>query len=118
MDKIFIRNLKVHAILGVNPAERTQAQDILISVTLDTDTRQAAASDAIEHCVNYADLAQRITERVKTARRFTVESLAADIAQLCLEDAKVSSVWVRVDKPQALAEAEGLGVEIERRAAS
>ena len=51
MDKVIIKDLLVRGIIGVNDWERNRAQDILINVTLFTDTRRAAGhqySSAIE----------------------------------------------------------------------
>jgi dihydroneopterin aldolase len=48
------------------------------------------------------------------ARRFTVEALAEDIANLTLNSPKVQKVTVRVEKPGAVTGAQSVGVEIER----
>ena len=114
MDKIFITNLLIRAIIGVNDRERETPQDILINVTLDTDTRPAARSDDIADCIDYADLSKKIRALVERARRFTVEALAEDIAVLCLNSLRVQKVTVRVEKPKAVTGAESVGVEIER----
>jgi FolB domain-containing protein len=115
MDKIFITNLLIRAIIGLNDRERETPQDILVNVTIDTDTRSAARSDDIADCVDYADLSKKIRALVERARRFTLEALAEDIAILCLNSPRVQKVMVRVEKPKALAGAESVGVEIERR---
>ena len=114
MDKIFIKNLKIRAILGVNDWERETPQDILVTVTAQTDTRPAARTDDIADCVDYAELAEKIRALVERARRFTVEALAEDIASLCLARPGVRGVTVRVEKPGAVEGAESVGVEIER----
>jgi FolB domain-containing protein len=114
MDKIFITNLLIRAIIGVNDRERETPQDILVNVTIDTDTRPAARSDDIADCVDYADLSIKIHALVERARRFTVEALAEDIAILCLNSPRVQKVMVRVEKPKAVTGAESVGVEIER----
>jgi len=44
----------------------------------------------------------------------TVEALATDLAQLCLEVARVAKVRVRVEKPGAVRFSRSVGVEIER----
>lgn len=114
MDKVFIKNLRIRAIIGIRDWERERPQDILVNVIAQTDTRPAAASDDIEDCVDYAALAKEIRALVEAARRFTVEALAEDIARLCLDKSQVRKVLVRVEKPGAVAEADSVGVEIER----
>ncbi len=44
-DQIEISDLHLRAIIGVNPDERENRQDVLVNITLDVDTRPAAASD-------------------------------------------------------------------------
>ncbi len=50
--------------------------------------------------------------------RFTLEALAEDIAQLCLEDPRVLKTTVRVEKPGAVRFSQSVGVEIERSRSS
>ena len=114
-DRIEIRDLLLRGILGINPEEREKAQDILINLTLYADLRPAGASDRIDDTVNYRTITKRIIEHVERVGRFTVEALAADIAELCLSDPRVERVRVRVEKPGALRFARSVGVEIERR---
>ena len=115
MDKVFIKDLHLRGILGVHDWERTQASDILINVTLFTDTRRTEAGDDLAECVDYSTAAKKIRTLVDSAERFTVEALTEDIAGLCLRLPKVREVTVRVEKPGAVEEAESVGVEITRK---
>ena len=114
MDTIFIKNLHLQGIIGVNEQERVTPQDILVNVAAFTDTRRAAQSDDIRECVDYSLLAKEIRLLVEARRRFTVEALAEDIADLCLRRPGVQRVTVRVEKLGAVTGAESVGVEIER----
>lgn len=114
MDKIIISNLHAHGIIGVYEHERSTPQDILISITLYTDTRKAAQSDDLVDCINYDALSQEVRQHAETARRLTVEALAEDIAGLCLKEKGVKKVRVRVEKPDALDYVDRVGVEIKR----
>jgi len=114
MDKILIQNLRVQGILGVNDWERATLREIVVNVTLFTDTRRGAQSDDIADCVDYSQAAKEIRALVEGTRRFTVEALAEDIACLCLSRPGVQKVTVRVEKPGAVTGAESVGVEIER----
>jgi FolB domain-containing protein len=114
MDKVIIKDLLVRGIIGINDWERTRAQDILINITLFTDTRRAAQTDNITDCVNYSTMSKRIQAHAETAKRLTVEALANDLAKICLEDKGVQKVILRVEKPGAVRFARSVGVEIER----
>lgn len=113
-DRILIKDLFLRTIIGVNEDERTQRQDVLINLIVETDTRQAGHSDDIAHAVNYKTLTKRVIELVEGSEYLLVERLAEEIAALCLEDSRVERVSVTVEKPQALRFARSVGVCIER----
>jgi FolB domain-containing protein len=114
MDKVFIKGLLIRGIIGTNEWERDKPQDILINITVFTDTRSAAKSDDLEDCVDYHALAREIQAHAETAARFTVEALANDLGEICLEKKGAQKVIVRVEKPGAVRFSASVGVEIER----
>jgi FolB domain-containing protein len=114
VDQIFIKDLLARGIIGINPDERDNPQDILINIIVFVDTGQAGQSDNIADTVSYSMLAKKVRRKAETAQRFTVEALAEDIANLCLEEPQVKKVRIRVEKPRAVQFAASVGVEIER----
>lgn len=114
MDKVIIKDLVARGILGINDWERENPQEILINITVFTDTRRAAETDNIEDCVNYRTLAKKAQAHAEAAKRLTVEALANDLAKICLQEKGVQKVIVRVEKPGAVRFAESVGVEVER----
>ncbi len=114
MDRIRIKDLAAHGIIGIHDWERTKPQKIIINLTISTDTRKAGQSDDINDCIDYDTVASLVKEKAETAERFTVEALAEDIAALCLQISEVYKVFVRVEKPGAVPFAKSVGVEIER----
>ena len=118
MDQILIKDLLVRGVIGISDRERENPQDILINAVLFTDISKAGQSDNIEDCVNYSTLAKKLFAHAETARRYTVEALATELAALCLKEHGVQGVRVRVEKPGAVRFAGSVGVEIERYTAS
>jgi FolB domain-containing protein len=116
LDRIVIRDLLVRGIVGINPEERRDRQDILVNVTMWADTRQAAASDDIADAVNYRGVAKAMIAHIEAAQPHLVERLAADLAAICFaQDARVQAVEVSVEKPGALRFARSVGVVIYRQ---
>ena len=115
MDKTFIKDLLVRGIIGIRDWEREKVQDILINVTVFSDTSRAGETDDINDCVDYSALAKKVQIHAETAARLTVEALANDLAKICLQEKLVQKVIVRVEKPGAVRFAKSVGVEIERR---
>ncbi len=115
LDRIFIKDLLVRGILGINPEERVKRQDILINVTMWADTRPAAASDDIADAVNYRTVTKNIIEHIENSGPYLVERLVQEIADICFETAEtVQAVEVTVEKPGALRFARSVGVSIVR----
>lgn len=115
-DAIFIRDLLIRGIVGINPEERANQQDVVINVTMEVDTRPAAHSDDIADAVNYRTVAKAIIAHVEEGAPMLVERLAAEIAAICLDsDERIDAVEVEVAKPGALRFAESVGVRIHRR---
>ena len=117
-DQIQIKDLLLRTIIGINKEERRSRQDVLINITLYSDTRAAGASDKIEDAVNYRTITKRVIKRVEESSFYLVEKMAAEIAAICLQDPRVGAVDVRVEKPGALRFARSVGVEIHRTRAN
>jgi FolB domain-containing protein len=115
MDKVFIKDLLARGIIGIRDWEREKEQDILINVTVYTDTTRAAETDDINDCVDYSALAKKVQTHAETAKRLTVEALANDLAKICLDVKLARKVVVRVEKPGAVRFAKSVGVEVERK---
>ena len=114
MDKVIIKDLLARGIIGVHDWERTRPQNILINITIFTDTRRAAQTDSLDDCINYSTMSKKLLAHAESVNRLTVEALANDLARICLEEDGVQKVIVRVEKPGAVRFSESVGVEIER----
>lgn len=118
LDKVFIRDLLVRGIVGINPEERVNRQDVLINATLYADTRQAGASDDIGDAVNYRTAAKAIITYVENEGPLLVERMAADLARICLDtDERIQAIELSVEKPGAVRFARSVGLTIFRRRA-
>ncbi len=113
-DKIYIRDLSIRGIIGVNQDERIEKQDVVINVILFTDTRKAGQTDALEDSVDYKKVKKAILSLVENSEFLLIEKLAEEIAKICLDDSKVQKVDVTVDKPGALRYTRSVAVEIVR----
>lgn len=114
MDKIIIHDLVARGIIGINDWEREKPQEILMNLILFTNLKRAGESDDIQDSISYRTIAKKAQAHAETAKRLTVEALAADLAKLCLEEPGVERVIVRVEKPGAVRFSRSVGVEIER----
>jgi D-erythro-7,8-dihydroneopterin triphosphate epimerase len=113
-DELFIKDLLVRTVLGIDEEERRDKQDVLVSVTLETETYAAGRSDDIEDSVNYRTVSKHILALAEESKFHLVERFAEKIAAICLEEPRVRRVRVTVEKPGALRFARSVGVTVER----
>ncbi|MEO5345193.1 MAG: dihydroneopterin aldolase [Magnetococcus sp. YQC-9] len=113
-DRIFIRDLLLRCVIGIQEWERHTLQDVVIHLELGTDTARAGESDRIEDAVDYKKLTKKIIAHVEASSCQLVEALAEQIAAICLDHPLVETVRVSVEKPGALRFARSVGVTIER----
>ena len=115
LDQIHIKDLVVSGILGINPDERVNPQDILVNATLWADTRPAATSDDIDDAVNYRTITKRLIAHVEQGEPMLVERLVAELAEICFDsDDRVAAVEMTLEKPGALRHARSVGITIYR----
>lgn len=114
LDRLFITDLSVRCIIGINPDERTHRQDVIINLELYADLRRSARSDSIGDTVNYKTIKDEVIAMVESSSFFLVERLAEGIADICLRSPLVVAAKVRVEKPGALRFARSVGIEILR----
>ena len=118
MDRIFIQELRVEAVIGIYDWERQVRQPIVIDLEMACDCAAAARTDSVDDAVNYKSVAKRIIQFVGDSQFFLVETLAESIARIVREEFAVPWVRLRLNKEGALRGARGVGVIIERGEAS
>jgi dihydroneopterin aldolase len=111
--KVFIRDLVLPARIGVHQHERLANQRVRINLELGY-MEHPAINDDLDNVVCYAELMTVIRHVVGSGHINLVETLADRIAKACLEDRRVQSAKVRVEKLDVFQEAESVGIEIER----
>lgn len=113
-DQVHIKDLLLRTIIGINPDERVNKQDVVINITLYTDHTDAAASDDIADAVNYRTITKRTIELVENSQFYLVEKMAVKIAEICLDEPRVERAIVTVEKPGAVRFARSVGVSVDR----
>lgn len=118
VDIIYLRELRVDAVIGINEWERRIRQVVSIDLDMGADIHKAAVSDAIEDTLNYKAVAKRVVTFVEDSQFNLVETLAERIAELLLNEFDIPWVQVKLNKPGAVRGSQGVGVIIERKARS
>ena len=114
MDIVYIRDLKIDTIIGINDWEREVRQTVSLDLEMATDIRGAADSDDISDTVDYKSVAKRVIAFVETSEFLLVERMAEGVSDILREEFGVTWLRLRVSKPGAVTGAADVGVIIER----
>jgi dihydroneopterin aldolase len=115
VDRVFVRGLKVEAIIGIHDWERGLLRPLIFDLSLGIDTREAAASDHVRDAVDYSAVCDTVREITQALQPQLLETLAEKIAKTLFDRFPIQSVRLTIDKPGAVPDVKGIGVEIDRR---
>ncbi len=113
---VFVRDLELNANIGVYHREKGQLQPVRINLDLTVEETDGDIEDKLENVVDYGAVVEGIKAILAGGHLNLVETLAEKVAVHCLADKRVKVARVRIEKLKVLAEAQSVGVEIEREA--
>lgn len=114
MDIIYLSDLRIETIVGINDWERRTPQTVVLDMEMAGDVRKAAAADRIEGTIDYKAVAKRVMAFVGESEFQLVETLAEGIAAILMEEFGVPWCRVRLNKQGAVRNVRDVGVIIER----
>lgn len=109
--QIFVRDFKIDALVGIYPEDKTILTPLSISVeAIFADHK--VEEDHIDSTMSYALIVDEIRDMAKKHYNL-VETMAEHLADFCLNNPRVSSARVRVEKTKMFPEG-FVGTEITR----
>jgi dihydroneopterin aldolase len=112
---VFIRDYVTRASIGAYDHETGQNQKIRINVDMSVNEAGDGHGDRLENVVCYDQVIRGVETILGAGHIKLVETLAERIADLVLQDRRITTVRVRVEKLDAVRNAASVGVEIERK---
>ncbi|KAI8984263.1 Dihydropteroate synthase-like protein [Mycotypha africana] len=117
-DVIFVRDLRLHTIVGVNPWEREEKQVVIINLKVYPSSlpygKYVLADSERNKAHNLRTVVRTLTRHIEASGYKTIEAFASTVARLTLEKCHVNKISVRVEKPSAILFADCSGIEVTR----
>ncbi|KAG0252517.1 trifunctional dihydropteroate synthetase [Mortierella polycephala] len=115
-DTIFVKDLRLSCIIGVNPWEREEEQVIVLNLKIypGMDSHSDRKADYVSSTHNYRTIVRTITKYIEASSYKTVEAFVTSVARIAIEKCHVSKITVKMEKPSAIIFAGSAGVEITR----
>lgn len=115
MDIIFLKELRIDTVVGIYPWEAKIKQTVIVDIEAGVDIRAAAASCDIADTLNYAALAEELTNFIGSQHFKLLETMAQQAADYVHQQFKVNWLRLKINKAGAVLNATEVGVIIERR---
>jgi FolB domain-containing protein len=112
MPVIRISDLKIRTLIGAYPWEKVNKQELIINITIEYDASKACISDKLKDALNYDSVAAKAIKIAERSHHTLLEKLTSKLLAGIMSDRRVLAAHVRVDKPQALAQARCVSFEL------
>ena len=111
---IFVNDLMLNAELGVYAHEKNIQQPLRVNVIAKIKDIPDTSNEKIDNVVCYNQISLIIKEIVNSGHTILLETLAEKILQECLKNNRIETIKIRLEKLDAIDDAESAGIEIER----
>ncbi len=109
---VFIKDFIIEEIIGIHDHEKIKKQKIKFNIIIDVEQSTAPNERDIKSIVDYEKITNKLEKLAKNKKYNFLESLAEDSFKEIFEDKRINSVKVKIEKPEAIKNAESVGVEV------
>jgi len=109
---VFIKDFIIQEIIGIHEHEKTKKQKIKFNIVVNVNQNTVPDEKDIKSIVDYEKITNRLENLVKNKKYNFLESLAEDSFKEIFEDKRINSVKIKIEKPDAIKNADSVGVEV------
>ena len=109
---VFIKDFIIQEIIGIHEHEKTEKQKIKFNIVVDVNQNTVPDEKDIKSIVDYEKITNKLENLVKNKKYNFLESLAEDSFKEIFEDKRINSVKIKIEKPDAIKNADSVGVEV------
>ena len=113
-DLIFLNDFMIEANIGVYKHEKQKSQPLRINIIAKVKNPKKINDDKLYSVVCYNQISKKIKNIIKTGHTILLEKLAEKIFQECFKNKRIQTMKIRLEKLDAIQEAESAGIEVER----
>ena len=113
-DLIFLNDFMIDANIGVYKHEKIKSQPLRINIIAKVKNPKKINDDKLYSVVCYNQISKKIKKIIKSGHTILLEKLAEKIFQECFKNKRIQTMKIRLEKLDALQEAESAGIEVER----
>jgi len=109
---VFIKDFIIQEIIGIHEHEKTKKQKIKFNIVVNVNQNTVPDERDIKSIVDYEKITNKLENLVKNKKYNFLESLVEDSFKEIFEDKRINSVKIKIEKPDAIKNADSVGVEV------
>ncbi len=109
---VLIKNFIIQEIIGIHEHEKIKKQKIKFNIVIDVDQNVLPDEKDIKSIVDYEKITNKLKNLAKNKKYNFLESLAEDSFKEIFEDKRINSVKIKIEKLEAIKNADSVGVEV------
>ena len=109
---VFIKDFIIQEIIGIHEHEKIKKQKIKFNIVIDINQNTVPNENDIKSIVDYEKITNKLKNLAKEKKYNFLESLAEDSFKEIFDDERINSVKIKIEKPEAIKNAESVGVEV------
>ena len=109
---VLIKDFLIKEIIGIHEHEKKNKQKIIFNIIIDVNQNTLPDESKLSSIVDYEIITNKLENLAKNKNYNFLESLAEDSFKEIFEDSKINSVKIKIEKPDAISNANSVGVEV------
>ena len=109
---VLIKDFIIYEIIGIHQNEKVNKQKIIFNIVIDVNQNIYPDENDLSSIVDYEKITNKLKKLAQNKKYNFLESLAEDSFNEIFEDKRINSVKIKIEKPEAIANAQAVGVEV------
>ena len=109
---VLIKDFIIYEIIGIHKNEKLNKQKIIFNIVINVNQNIYPDENDLSSIVDYEKITNKLKKLAKNKKYNFLESLAEDSFSEIFSDKRINSVKIKIEKPDAIANAQSVGVEV------
>ena len=109
---VLIKDFIIYEIIGIHQYEKSNKQKIVFNIVINVNQNIFPDENNLSSIVDYEKITKKLENLAKNKKYNFLESLAEDSFNEIFADKRINSVKIKIEKPNAIADAQSVGVEV------
>jgi len=109
---VLIKDFIIYEIIGIHRKEKINKQKIIFNIVIDVNQNIYPDENDLSSIVDYEKITNKLKKLAKNKKYNFLESLAEDSFNEIFSDRRINSVKIKIEKPDAIVNAQSVGVEV------